>query len=236
VKPISECLGSFLEILERPATRVCVGCGASFDAVGLQAFCEPCGLQIDALAKMPPLRKMDSSWPRLHVEKLGSLSGPALEMAERLAPKMRGGRLAVLAGDRGRGKTQIATYAAFDRIKRGFDSGAYWRAYDACLSVVGHDREAKLSAFQRLPFLCLDECHRIERDKLAVLESILDARYAGMKPTLLIGNWLTAAGVMNGESVSGQQLHGLGQTIIDRINETGGIIFCKWPSYRTKAP
>jgi DNA replication protein DnaC len=228
-----------LNALERIETKRCAECGATFEAVGFQGYCIPCGILIDEKSSRPPLRKLDSSWPKLHADKLDSLTGPSADMAQRLAPRLFGNRLLVLAGDRGRGKTQIATYLAYHRMTKGHDSGIYQRAFDACRMCDGYDIEARraLIAFQKVPFLCLDECHRIEARRIGVLESILDARYANKRPTVIIGNWMTAQGIEHGEEVSGQKHNGLGPTIMDRINEhtknrTGGVVWCKWASYR----
>ena len=69
----------FLQRLESRFLRKCAACGETFEAVGLQGYCEPCGIEVDQAAAAPPVRKLDSSWPRLHAGKLdvkGSTSGP----------------------------------------------------------------------------------------------------------------------------------------------------------------
>lgn len=238
--PLAAALAPTVALLEKVTLRNCRDCGVEFEAVGITAFCDPCGIKVDERASQPPVKKPDSSWPRLHAEKLNDLHGPALKMAERLAPKLFGNRLLVLAGDRGRGKTQIATFIAYHRMTKGHDCGIYSRAYDMTRMAGGFDAESRKSMiyFQRAPFLCIDEAHRIEPKQIQVLESILDARYANKRPTVVIGNWMTEAGIRDGQDVSGQRLHGLGPTLMDRINEhkhnqTGGIVWCKWDSYRT---
>lgn len=228
-----------IEALEAVSLRKCGACGAEFEAVGFTAFCDPCGIKADEKAALPPVRKLDSTWPRLHAEKLESLHGPALRMAEKLAPKLFGNRLLVLAGDRGRGKTQIATFIAYHRLTKGHDSGIYTRAYDMTRMAGGFDADSRksLRAFQRVPFLSIDEAHRSEPKQIHVLESVLDERYANKRPTVVIGNWMTEAGIRDGEEISGQRLYGLGPTLMDRINEhknnqTGGVVWCRWESYR----
>ncbi len=228
--------------------RTCAGCGKEFEAVGLTALCDPCGLGVDEAASKPPARKLDSTWPKLHADKLDAMipctcTGKdrcATCMAEDLAPRLFGNRLLVLGGDRGRGKTQIATFIAYHRLTKGHDSGIYSRAFDMTRMCDGYSQEARRAMvdFQRVPFLCVDECHRIEPRQIQIVESILDARYANKRPTMLIGNWMTVEGMENGEEVSGQKLHGLGPTLMDRINEhthnkTGGVVWCRWESYRT---
>lgn len=224
---------------ERHSQRKCATCGKTFDAVGFTAYCDPCGLAVDKRVANATPSKLDSSWPKLHAEKLNSLTGPALAMAEKLAPKMFGNRLLVLAGDRGRGKTQIATFIAHHRLTNGRDCGIYSRAYDMVRMCEGYDADSRraILAFQKVPFLAVDECHRIDPKKIHIVESILDARYANNRTTMLIGNWMTPEGMEHGEVVSEQQLHGLGPTLMDRVNEhthnrTGGVVWCRWESYR----
>lgn len=238
--PLAEVLAPTIALLERVSVRKCRDCGVEFEAVGFTSFCDPCGIKVDEQAALPPVKKLDSTWPKLHADKLQELHGPAQAMGVKLAPKMFGNRLLVLAGDRGRGKTQIATFIAYYRLTKGHDSGIYSRAFDMVRMCDGYDMTARkaLIDFQRVPFLCVDECHRIEPRQIQIVESILDARYANKRPTILIGNWMTDDGILNGETVSEQKIHGLGPTLMDRINEhktnkTGGVVWCRWPSYRT---
>ena len=238
--PLMAALAPAITLLEKVTLRNCRDCGTEFEAVGFTAYCDPCGIKVDQQAALPPVRKLDSSWPRLHAEKLNDLHGPALSMAERLAPKLFGNRLLVLAGDRGRGKTQIATFIAYHRMTKGHDSGLYTRSFDMIklCSQLGAEGIKSLRSFQKVPFLCIDEAHRIEARHIHTLESVLDERYANKRPTIVIGNWMTDAGVRDGEVISGQKIFGLGPTLMDRINEhkhnhTGGIVWCRWDSYRT---
>lgn len=227
----------FMQRLEARFLRKCADCGDEFEAVGFQGYCDACSIKVDERAALPPVRKLDSSWPRLHAGKLDAMTGPGKAMAEKLAPRIFGNRLLVLAGDRGRGKTQIAAFIAYHRLTKGHDSGVYVRAFDLLTAISGHDKQARLSAFQRIPFLCIDEVHTVEAKHLPVLESIIDDRYGNRRPTMLIGNWMTPEGICSGETVNGRRINGLGETIMDRINEhtkhkTGGVVWCRWDSYR----
>ena len=227
----------FLQRLESRFLRKCADCGDEFEAVGFQGYCDACSIKVDERAAQPPVRKLDSSWPRLHAGKLDEMTGPGKVMAHKLAPRIFGNRLLVLAGDRGRGKTQIAAFIAYHRLTKGHDTGVYVRAFDLLTAVSGHDKQARLSAFQRVPFLCIDEVHTVEAKHLPVLESIIDDRYSNRRPTMLIGNWMTPEGICSGETVNGRRINGLGETIMDRINEhtkhkTGGVVWCRWNSYR----
>ena len=233
-----------LRKMETTTLRKCAKCGEMFQARGLVAYCIPCGKQP---RDEEPKRvfALDASWPSRHAAKINAMHGRGADIARRVAPKWSvGGRLLVLAGDRGRGKTQIAVFMAHWRGQNGYRAGLYTRAFDACSSVVGYDREAKLLRYQGASFLVLDECHRLRDEHLPVLESIVDDRYANERPTVLIGNWTTEAGQQYGElGQGGERYSGLGSSLISRLNEMalnemGGTLWCQsddngvWPNYR----
>ena len=92
----------------------------------------------------------------------------------------------------------------------------------ACYS---SDRAEKdvLKQFQSPSLLVIDEIgKRSENDwENRLLNELLNQRYADMKDTLLIAN-------QSPEEFS----KSLGTSIISRIQETGGLIECNWPSYR----
>lgn len=224
-----------LSRLERITTRPCAKCGEEFQARGLVAFCAACGMLPTDDEKT--VRPLGESWPRRHIVKLGHMFGKGLHMAEQLAPKMKGGRLCVLAGNRGLGKTQIATYVARHRGEQGLSPGFYSLAYDMACRVVGFDRDEKLKEYQKPAFLVLDECHRLSPNDLPLLESVVDFRYRNERATMLIGNWISPRGVHRGEEIDGEKLTGLGSSLFSRIQEherdrTGGVVWCKWGSYR----
>ena len=224
------------KVFSAVSIRPCRKCGKDFEAIGLTAFCDTCDDIVTQQRSKPQPVALDASWPRLQSGKLSEMIGPGLAMAQKLAPRLNSPRTVVIAGDRGRGKTQIATFCASQRGAEGKDSGLYTRAFDMAENVVGVDRDTRLERWQKTPFLVIDECHRLESKHLPVLESVVDARYSNRKTTLIIGNWMTDEGVQNGETVNGQLLHGVGPTIMDRVNETGGIVWCRWDSYRTPKP
>jgi hypothetical protein len=221
--------------LERIVTRPCAKCGESFEARGLVAFCAVCGmLPADSENTVRPLGE---SWPRKQIAKLANMVGRGAAMAFELAPKMVGSRLCILAGNRGLGKTQIATYVAHWRGQNGYSPGFYSLAFDMANRVIGFDRDEKLKDYHRPAFLVLDECHRLDSKDLPLLESVVDYRYRNEKPTMLIGNWITLQGIHKGEEVDGEKLTGVGSSLFSRIQEhqrdkTGGVVWCKWDSYR----
>jgi DNA replication protein DnaC len=211
------------------ATRNCAKCGKPFLALGLQGICDTCAEAIDAPRVI--VRELGESWPERHRAKLADMAGPSLERARKLLPLAMSGGMIVLAGDRGRGKTQMATWLAWQRGKAGKKPGIYAKAFDLFAAVKGTwgrnatEAEGKaLARFKQASFLALDECHeRGETDwENRTLRNVLDHRYDACLPTLLIGNWPTAEDI--GAS--------LGASITDRITETGGVVWCRWESYR----
>jgi DNA replication protein DnaC len=209
--------------------RKCAKCGQEFTAQGLQGICDACSDIIE-----PPrviVRELGETWPERHRAKLADMQGAGLERAKRLLPSALNGGMLVLAGDRGRGKTQIATWLAWQRGQQGKPTGIYAKAFDLFAAVKGTwgrnatEAEGKaLDRFKRAAFLALDECHeRGETDwENRTLRNVLDHRYDACLPTVLIGNWTT----------NDEVLASLGASITDRIAETGGVVWCRWDSYR----
>lgn len=234
-------LNKLITSFERIQRRKCALCGIEFDAVGLVAYCDPCGMIRDEVASRP-VYKLGETWPSLQAGRVNSMTGKGFDLAAQIAPKMFGNRFAVLAGDRGRGKTQIAVYCAWHRGQQGHRPGIYARAFDACEEIIGagFDRAMVLRKYQRAAFLVLDECHRLSAKHLPILESISDERYSNERPTILIGNWLTLKGLQFGEQIDGEGLTGIGSSLMSRINEhtankTSRIVWCRWDSYRNGA-
>lgn len=218
--------------------RKCVACGEEFDAVGLTAYCDPCGM-LPAEAPRPAVRTPDASWPRRHLERIATMTGPAYERAVKLAPKIVGAKLCVLAGNRGMGKTQIATYVAWWRGQHGHGPGLYSRAFDMVQDVIGYDRDVKLARYQNAEFLTLDEVHRSRPADMPLLESVVDDRYSNNRATILIGNWLTIEGIHKGQEIDGEQCNGIGSSLFHRLQEhqrdkSGGVVWCNWQSYRSE--
>jgi DNA replication protein DnaC len=181
--------------------------------------------------------EVHSSWPSKHLRRIPTMHGRSLVLAQKLAPKITEPRFFVMAGGRGVGKTQVATYLAHSRAKRGFSSGIYTRARDMIAAIVGFDREEKLRKYQRASFLIIDECHRIQPADIPTLESIVDDRYANERTTGMIGNWQSVDGIHLGENIENEQLSGIGSSLFNRLQEhqrdgTGGVVWCKWESYR----
>ncbi|MDE1169864.1 MAG: ATP-binding protein [Verrucomicrobium sp.] len=141
------------------------------------------------------------------------------------------GSTVLLLGDRGPGKTQIATWLANRRAVAKKSPGRYYRAVDLFGAIKATwsertgtpDQGAIMERFRTVKFLVIDELNEAlgtswERQ---VFNNILDHRYGSMLTTLLIAN-LTER---EAEEV-------LGPSIWTRACETGGVVICDWPSYR----
>jgi DNA replication protein DnaC len=136
--------------------------------------------------------------------------------------------LVALIGPRGTGKTQLSVGAMLDvmSLRR---SALYMTAMDVFLwlrAVYADPDVSELDAVAELlapSLLVIDEVG--ERGETPFedqrLTYIIDKRYAAMKDTIVIAN-------LRPEELA----KSLGSSIVDRLRECGGIIECKWESFR----
>ena len=155
------------------------------------------------------------------------------------------GGIAILYGNRGTGKTQIACEIAkhgkfpnSEKPKREwamqshpeYRPALYVKAMEIFIDLkngYGRPKEPSekdiIDKLSSAAFLVIDEAHvrgetKYEDDKLT---HIMDKRYDAMLPTMLITN-------VTRQEFAAQ----LSPSIISRIRETGGGIECNWASYR----
>lgn len=139
------------------------------------------------------------------------------------------GFLIGLLGNRGTGKTQIAVQAIVHACAVGRPA-LYVKAMDVFFWV----RQARLPNATRSDLDLLSDfmCPRLlvidelgERGETEfedrTLTYIIDKRYDAMHDTLLIANMTEKA-----------FRESMGPSISDRLRECGGVIECKWPSFR----
>ncbi len=169
-------------------------------------------------------------YPARHRAQLtAGLRGPALEKAKELLPRiMAGNALLFLVGLHGPGKTQIATWLGAERAKAGNGLGYYRKTADLITEIKatwsGSGEENTLKRYQTTPFLVLDEFHEkgCSDWESRTLINILDHRYDNMLATILIANLSEA-----------QVRAEINPSILSRAEETGGLVLCNWPSYRS---
>lgn len=156
-------------------------------------------------------------------------------MAQSFLPRiLKGDCLLMLIGDRGPGKTQIATWWAMERLKTDKFAGWYRKTADLISEIkttwrdggknVGTEDDV-LKKYRKTEYLVLDEFHEKGSSdwEARTLINIIDHRYDNMLATVLIAN------------MSEQQVRlEINPSIVSRAEETGGLVICDWPSYRLK--
>ncbi len=142
--------------------------------------------------------------------------------------RIRDGGIIALIGPRGTGKTRLAAEAMRDFAR---EHGHYTTAMGLFLRIRAsyarnNDESEKeiVTHMTKTRLLVLDEVQ--ERGNTAwedrLLTHILDSRYGAMAPTIIIAN-LTESALADC----------MGDSIISRLEETGGIIEISGPSHRT---
>lgn len=158
--------------------------------------------------------KLDQNTCQAWADKLETLKG-----------KLKTGCIVALYGNRGTGKTQMASELIRATCWAG-RSALYRRVMEFYIEIKStyggktEETEAEIIAKYAKPsLLVLDEAH--ERGGTAwessLLALLLDKRYAGLKDTIIIAN-LDKAGLVTA----------LGPSITRRLNETGGLVACDW--------
>ncbi|MBU4200743.1 MAG: ATP-binding protein [Verrucomicrobia bacterium] len=146
---------------------------------------------------------------------------------DQLQAKIGTGMLIGLLGTRGEGKTMLAIELIKAACQSG-KSGIYVTAMEVFMAIkagynTGTDEGHVLMPFKIAAVLVIDEAQ--ERgatpweDRL--LTHLVDNRYANMRDTIIVSNQKPAD---FGAS--------MGSSIMSRMQETGGIVACDWPSFR----
>lgn len=152
---------------------------------------------------------------------------------ERLITKLGSGFIIGLVGERGNGKTQMAV----ELIRAGSWKGKtalfasatqfFMDVKSAYKSSSGDDERSVLKRYRKPSLLVLDEIGKRGETEWEnrLLFELLDKRYGDKSDTLVISNQDPAA---FGAA--------LGAALVSRMDESGGIIECGWPSYRRPKP
>jgi DNA replication protein DnaC len=146
-----------------------------------------------------------------------------------------GGSL-IIIGNRGSGKTRIAAeisrHGVFPDDRHGkFQTSAYRRASEIFIELRdaaqnGRDQWKVIQSLSGAGLLVIDEMQ--ERGETEwenrMITTIIDRRYSDNLPTILIANLQPE-----------QMAASVSQSVISRINESGGILLCDCPSFRETA-
>jgi len=144
----------------------------------------------------------------------------------------RQGAIFAIVGPRGTGKTHLA--CALVHLFQTADpprSPLYRRALEIFAEIKGtwaqgaSRTEADIIAeLQTAPLLVIDEVQVRSESAFenARLTTLIDSRYAELRPTILVSNLSPA-----------DMLDSLGDSVESRIIESGAIIEATWPSFRT---
>lgn len=176
-----------------------------------------------------------NGFPELHVDRVGHCStkdewGAKYKKVFAWIRERQGFMLAMI-GNRGTGKTQIATCLSYSiREHKPSEVGRYARAMDVFLDIRstfqskdGRTEQSIIDKYVDPDLLVLDELHvRSGSDwESNILTYILDERYVHRKKTILISN-------DNVESFK----RNIGASASDRLVETGAIVEFNWASMR----
>lgn len=169
-------------------------------------------------------KRYRAEWPRpmadaAWVERFGKVMG-----------KIEEGGIIALIGPRGTGKTRLSAEAVRNHAP---EEASYTTAMALFLRIRAsfgkNSKESEddvVTEMARAPLLVLDEVQ--ERGNTAwedrILTHILDRRYGAMLPTIVIANLTESALV-----------ECLGDSIISRLTETGGVIEINGPSHRIQS-
>lgn len=173
-------------------------------------------------------------FPHRHVQAVESAaSGESYEKMLSLKDRVvgRADSLLILCGDRGGGKTQMATWWAQCRLQAGMPCGWYYKAHDLLELIrqqyeggqLAEDARRTLRQAKKTSYLVIDEFSELSGTEWErrTLTNLIDHRYDSLLTTILITNHkqqdIPAA---------------LGRSIWSRAEETGGIVNCDWGSYR----
>lgn len=200
------------------------------------------------LVAMPePERKasIEASLKREHDEKSNSLiatsgipkrhrcatvdfDGEWASTFQRLSKSLATGFLGALVGVRGNGKTQIGVELVKENANRNRTS-KFCCATEFFMDIKASYKKPDITEsdvikeYMKPALLVIDEIgQRSDTEwENRLLFHLVNKRYEEMKDTLFIGNLEPA-----------QLVSALGPSIASRMNETGGIVDCRWESFR----
>lgn len=162
--------------------------------------------------------------------KAGQLAGERLALVTKVSAALTQGGLFAALGGRGGGKTVASCAIAYKALTAG-KTIRYTTAtqmlmeWQACFGPRPASSQIEIFQIYREPgFLVIDEVGRSKLDSdftVRILTELIDARYGDLTSTLLVSN----------QTPEGFE-QSVGDSIVSRLNEAGGILKCNWPSFR----
>lgn len=158
-----------------------------------------------------------------------TLTGPEWkESLSRISGRLGSGFIVALIGGRGTGKTQLGVELIRSQAEH-YRRSRYCTAFEFFMEVKagynddGETEKEVIHSFQKPSLLVIDELGKRSETEWEnrLLYELLNRRYNDMKDTLIISNQDAATL----ESA-------LGDSLVSRMVETGGIIECNWETYR----
>lgn len=188
---------------------------------------------VDARRDFLAVSRLRDNWnaPRRHSERT-SLDGNAKEWNacfQKLKKLIGTGFTVALVGTRGPGKTQIAVELMREATLQ-LNSAYYCTAMDYfmrikdCFQPDRKERQEDAQRFFAKPKLLVIDEVNVRSDSAwedNMLADLIGKRYNGLLDTVLISN-----------ETAKKFEESIGPSIIDRLNETGGIVECTWRSFR----
>lgn len=167
--------------------------------------------------------------PARNREPLASTHQKWNRIDERLKARLGDGFIIALLGPRGTGKTQLGCSlcrAAAQAGRRCLYGSAMGFFLDIKESFNGAKSEKTvIEAYVSPSVLVLDEMQERGQSQWEdrLLTHLIDRRYSEKKDTLLLSN-----------QTSKQFQEAMGESVVSRILQTGGIAVCDWESFRSK--
>lgn len=171
----------------------------------------------------------DAKLPVRNLDKFESRHPKWDRIDARLKARLGDGFIIALLGPRGTGKTQLGCSLcqhAAEAGRRCLYGSAMGFFLDIKESFDGVKSEkAVIDAYVKPAVLVLDEMQERGQSQWEdrLLTHLIDRRYSAKKDTLLLSN-----------QTSKQFAEAMGESVVSRILQTGGIATCDWESFRIK--
>lgn len=187
------------------------------------------------IARERETMRLRSAWcaPLRHAEATPQFTGQWNDRFLTISGKLGSGFLSALTGTRGNGKTQLAV-ELMKLVTARQKAALYATATDFFVRIKETYRkdstrtEADILRTFRLPrLLVIDEVGKRSDSQWEnnLLFELINRRYNDLTDTLLIDNRPPADFIQS-----------IGPSLASRMQETGGIIECNWPSFREAKP